>query len=414
MLTNIPDFASLHNGIQVITCTDPSVLYTTIGVYSSLGAVSDPIGLPGTFHATEHMIFRGSKSYPNKIAVARELEKYNGRINGATSALHTEFHITIPTRRFALAAEILASIFFEPTLAQEHWEIERGAIFEEIKQNQDDINRYFPRRLKALLFAGTEMANLGTGTLESVEKISIVDIRSAHQRLINTNHLTVIVTGGSPENLELILESSFGKYAMSSTRETVREAPTPNMNKPNWRELRQGNQQSRLGLCWMYRNNSITENEGVALKVFTTMMDAGMSTPLFQNLREKTGLTYQQSFNFGLYCKGLYTLGFSSRFNPSNSQAVRDAFWESVDETLWNTELLDFAQTRLVEKLELEKPTSQLFYEQTLALLEGVPWQTNQRQIELSLEVTPEMIFRTIDSLVKNHGHATFELFGQH
>jgi zinc protease len=186
--------AKLPNGMRVIIVrnTLAPVVATTVNYLA--GSDESPAGFPGTAHAIEHMMFRGSPGLSaDQLANIGAL--MGGDFNANTRNSLTQYLYTVPAEDIDVALNIEALRMAGVDASETEWTKERGAIEQEVAQDQSAPGYKLYERLHSELFAGTPYEYLGTGTRPSFEKTTAADLKAFHKKWYAPNNAIVVIVG---------------------------------------------------------------------------------------------------------------------------------------------------------------------------------------------------------------------------
>ncbi len=274
------------NGIKVVIEEIPSVHSVSIGVWVSVGSKDEQVKENGISHFLEHMIFKGTKS-KTALAIAQIMDSIGGHVDAATGREHTCYYAKVMDKHLPITIELLSDIFFNSVFNPIEIEKEKQVIVEEIKMYEDT-----PDELIHDLFAQTIWKNhpLGQpvwGNLNVIKEIT-------QDKLINfwNTHYTpgeiVISVAGHVQKNEVIdqLFKFFSKHSGSNWR-TEETVPVFNSNSiSQFRKLKQ------IHLCLGTPGLSSIDENRYIVRILTTILGVGMSSRLFQKIREENALAY--------------------------------------------------------------------------------------------------------------------------
>lgn len=352
----------LSNGIPVLSMTDPRLDHVKVGVVFDVGSRNDPIGKEGVVHTMEHMVFRGSKAYPNKELLVETAERYNAHINASVGPTQTSFYSHLPKRRIELGLHLLSELVCQPLFRAADWNIERQIIIQEWRRNQDNTIRYTNRLFRALVFEGSRIAHEGTGTEEQINTISIEDIQAAHAILLQSNTMRIIVAGNAPENTHQLMEHYFGTLPQRKYQPGPIE-PAPPTGR-TWRQYQPGLKQDQLRLGIFLPEAVFNLSDLAHWSIYCTMLNGGLSSPLTQALRDERGLVYSKAFEFTPYCLGIRAITFGTQCLPKSTNTIYDLFWDTSNQVLTNESRFAFAKDRRLEQIEVPAYDASKMYEQ--------------------------------------------------
>jgi predicted Zn-dependent peptidase len=296
----------LPNGIRIVTEEIPYVRSISVGVWVNVGSRDEDEHTNGISHFLEHMVFKGTKHY-GVLKIASSLESVGGYLNAFTTKEHTCFYARILDEHLPNAMDVLSDLVQYPLFHKSDLEKEKTVVLEEIKNIEDDpddlIHDYFDRSLyqkHPLRFPiiGTEK-NVSSFTKEGIEKY------------FNSHYVPsrmVIAAAGNLKHEELVklVDKYFrGKTKISGERPSrkmpaVSRGSTEVFEKPI----------TQAHICVGTLGYGVKNKQRYPLLVLNTILGEGMSSRLFQNIREKYGFAYSvYSFanlmsdtgNFGVY-----------------------------------------------------------------------------------------------------------------
>jgi zinc protease len=186
--------ATLTNGLRVIIVRNPLAPVVTTMLNYCVGSDECPAGFPGTAHATEHMMFRGS---PGLTAdqLAGITSALGSDDNANTQPSITQYFFTIPAEYLDVALRIEAARMRDLLPDEKLWEKERGAIEQEVAQDLSNPEYVFYMQLLAAMFKGSPYEHTGLGTRPSFDKTSGADLRKFHNTWYVPNNAMLVISG---------------------------------------------------------------------------------------------------------------------------------------------------------------------------------------------------------------------------
>jgi predicted Zn-dependent peptidase len=277
----------LSNGLVVITEPMEHVRSVSIGIWLQHGSRREQSGVNGISHFIEHMVFKGTERRTAED-IAREADRIGGMLDAFTSKELVCFNTRVLDEHLPKAFDILADLVLAPQFADEEITREKSVIFEEIKMAQDN-----PEDLVHELFSENFWRNhaLGKpilGTRETVGALRRDTLRDWFSRWYAPNHV-VITTSGHLTHSQMmdLVGSRFGdrKPSANGNSET-KPAPVTTITLRDKHELEQ------VHVCIGVPAYPIADERRFAASVLNNLLGGGMSSRLFQNIREKQGLAY--------------------------------------------------------------------------------------------------------------------------
>ncbi len=186
--------ATLENGLRVVIVKNTLAPVVTTQINYLVGADETPAGFPGTAHALEHMMFRGSPGL-SADQLARIIADLGGQFNADTQQTVTQYFFTVPSKDLEIPLHVEA-IRMRGILATEKlWGLERGAIEQEVAQDLSDPEYVFYTKLISNMFAGTPYAHDALGTRPSFNKTTGAMLRKFHREWYAPNNAIMVIVG---------------------------------------------------------------------------------------------------------------------------------------------------------------------------------------------------------------------------
>jgi predicted Zn-dependent peptidase len=276
----------LANGIRVVTERMPEALSVSLGVWVGVGGRDEADELAGASHFLEHLLFKGTSTRTAR-QIAEAIDAVGGEMNAFTSREHTAYYTRLPTARMELGVEILGDVLTDPAFRPAEVEAERQVILEEILMNLDVPEDHVHTLLAEALFPGHSLGREVLGTRDSVESVTRDEIAEFFAHWYQPRNL-VIVAAGDVDHDRLVdaFEPTLGR--LEGGERPVRRPPTTG---PGPRSvLDDDTEQVHVALGWRAIDHH--DDERYALMVANQVLGGGMSSRLFQEVREERGLAY--------------------------------------------------------------------------------------------------------------------------
>ena len=315
---------TLSNGLRVIMERMPQLRSTSIGVWVKAGSMLEMPQENGISHLMEHMAFKGTQRRSARD-LAEEMDAIGGHMNAATSKLYTAYYAKVCDSDLNKAVDILADIVCDPLIAEEDLEKEKSVISEEIAMVDDYPEENVFDLLHEALYQGQSLAMPIIGTREGVQSYTrqqVIDYRRTHYNAQNT----VISVAGrfKREDLLAMLEESFGSW------EEGEEAQYP-LTSSNAvpKRLYKDKKSEQTHICLGYEGLPQGDKRRYVMNVFNTIFGGGVSSRLFQKVREDQALVYSIYSSPSSY-PGCGDLIVYSAATPKNSPLVIAQIQEEV------------------------------------------------------------------------------------
>ncbi|MGH6989015.1 MAG: M16 family metallopeptidase [Stellaceae bacterium] len=277
--------SKLSNGLRVITDTVLSVETVSFGVYVAIGTRHEPMDINGISHVLEHMAFKGTERR-SALAIALEIEDVGGHLNAYTSREHTAYHAKVLKEDAALALDILADILQRSIFDPVELERERGVILQEIGQANDTPDDIIFDYFQETAFPGQMLGQPVLGRADIVRRIDrdmVADYMHSHYAA--DRMLLVAVGKIEHEALVRLAERMFGELPGGS-------APDSEPARYVGGNFRESRELEQAHVLLGFPGFGFADPDYYAASLLSTALGGGMSSRLFQEVREKRGLVY--------------------------------------------------------------------------------------------------------------------------
>jgi predicted Zn-dependent peptidase len=276
----------LSNGLRIVTEKMPAVRSVSLGVWIDVGSRHERPELNGVTHFIEHMAFKGTKRRTAR-QIAAELESRGGSLNAFTSREHTCFTARVLDEHLETAVDVLADITCNATLTPHNILREKMVICEEIKEATDNPSDYIHDLFAKTFWEEHPLGQPILGTQETVtamRRSRIVDYFKQHYRTGSV----VIAAAGRVSHRKLV--RLVKEKITLPTGEANKAIPARRRQTRNLKL--EPNRNSQTHLCLGYPSLEYGAKQKMAALVLNTYLSGGMSSVLFQKIREERGLAY--------------------------------------------------------------------------------------------------------------------------
>ncbi len=280
-----PRLTTLPNGLRVVSETMPQVKTVSVGVWVDAGARDETPEINGVAHMLEHMAFKGTERR-NARAIAEEIEAVGGHLNAFTSREQTAYYARVMQNDMPLALDMLADILQHSTFDPEEMEREREVIIQEIGQAEDTPDDIIFDHLQERAYPGQALGRPILGSIERVENMRREDLQGFLDRHYHAPNLVVAAAGAVEHDALVDLAASHFGNLPTTPRRANDAASYAGGEAREERDLEQAHVAFALPAL------PFNDPDFYAMQVYATVLGGGMSSRLFQEVREKRGLAY--------------------------------------------------------------------------------------------------------------------------
>ncbi len=276
----------LDNGLTILfEKRDVDVTSVMLGV--KYGSGYDSIKEKGLAHFIEHMCFKGTSKRIAK-EISGDIEKVGGELNAFTHEEATVYYAKLPSGKAEIAMDVIFDIFFNPEFPEDEIKKEASVICEEIKMYNDNPTRHGFDVIKENLYE-EPFGYSGTGRVETVLSMTREDLKKRHDMVyVPKNSVLCVVGNNDFDNIVALAE----KFSPNVSGDKTLSMNVPKIVKRNHRtvEEREGIEQVQVFLGFHFP--FVDERSRYSADVFSAILGQGMSSKLFEEVREKRGLAY--------------------------------------------------------------------------------------------------------------------------
>lgn len=283
---------TLSNKLRLITVPFPSMESVTLTVWVNTGSRYENDREMGISHFLEHMPAKGTKNLPSPKIVSEAIDSFGAEFNAGTSKEWTNYYIKCRKAKLERAFQILSDMVLHPLLNADDIAREKGVIVEEIGMYEDTPIMHIGDVFENVIFKGNPLSRDIYGTRESVRSMTRDDFiryRSIHY---GSNNIVVTVAGGVTEKrAEELTKRYFSE--LSPVKQLKPRQFTHTQSTPNLTLEKKVAEQAHLIVG--FRGSKRGSKTRFAEAVLSTILGGGMSSRLFEEVREKRGLAYSVS-----------------------------------------------------------------------------------------------------------------------
>jgi predicted Zn-dependent peptidase len=317
----------LPGGLRVLTETMPGVLSATLGIWVGVGSRDEGPAVAGSSHFLEHLLFKGTTTR-HALEIATAMDAVGGEMNAFTAKEHTCYYANVLASDLPLAVTLLADLVTEARNTAEDLESERTVVLEEIAMRDDEPADAVHDLFAETLFGDSPLGRSVLGTVESIESLTRDDVDGWYRGRYTMPSIVVTAAGRVQHQQVLdLVTAAFGDRLAGDARPAPLRLGEPAPRKParSTGLISRSTEQTHLllGTPAMGR----LDERRYAAAVMDAAVGGGMSSRLFQEIREKRGLVYSVGSSLTHYAgAGSFSVyaGCSKKRVPEVLRLVRD------------------------------------------------------------------------------------------
>ena len=391
---------SLSNGLRVVLvpCEAESV---AVGLFIASGSRHETEKTAGISHFIEHMLFKGTPTR-RPIDITRAIEGRGGNFNACTGEESTCYYAHLPCEYLAEAVDILSDMYLRATIPSDEFVREKQVIIEEIRMYADEPDSVAMENLQRALFPKSTLGAPVAGTPESLKPMRPVDLKRYIKSHYLPSNTVVVIVGNFDETRALKeIEKRFRKCSDGRMLRCLDDKP---LQGKTVSRIVASKDVAQTQLALGYRTFGIGDSRKYAATVLDAILGRGMSSRLFQEVREKRGLSYDISSRMQFFQDaGMFTI--TAGLDPAKAKdalATIDRELKRIREKPVSAAELKRTKDFLIGNFRLahEKVTSKLFfYGQTMLSFGRLV--SPQEQVDGIHAVTAADVKRVANAILK-------------
>jgi predicted Zn-dependent peptidase len=383
---NIPIFHSvLPSGLTILIESLPYVRSVALGYYLRSGSAVETEEHAGASHFLEHLVFKGTERRTTSD-IARVIDLLGGDVDAFTGKEYTSFYAHVLDEQVDTAVDLLTDIVLRPNFTNSDLEMERGVILEEIKMVEDTPDDLVNEIFVTSFWPDHPLGRPILGTEETVNSLRRSEILAHYSETFHPSNMIFCASGNvRPEQIVPFLESAFAGVGVHPPQRGW-SAPSPNQHVV----VREKRELEQVHLCLGSRGYPQQRQERYAAALFNTILGGGMSSRLFQRVREKEGLVYTVTSYHTGYLHGGYQAVYAA-CNPKNLRKVLDITLQEMKQIKQNGATED----ELISAKRHLKGSILLSLESTVSRMSGIA----RQEYYFGHQFSPDEIIAHIDAV---------------
>ena len=318
------EIKELSNGLRVVLEEIPYVRSISLGIWVKNGSVNESPQLNGISHYIEHMMFKGTSKRTARD-IAEEMDAVGGQVNAYTTKEYTCYHTRTLDKHFDIALDVLSDMFLNSKFSDSDIKRELNVIIEEINMYEDSPEELVHELLQAEIWKKNSLGMPILGTEKTISAFNHQTLRDYFDHNYCVDNTVISVTGNFVEEEMLqLLEKAFGTW--KSKRVNLKQNPPIEYCQNIFVKKKETEQ---LHLLLAFPSVKRDDPRKYVYTVFNTIFGGGMSSVLFQKIREEHGLTYSIYSYAAAYSEtGLFAI--YAGMNPSQTELVLKLIFEEI------------------------------------------------------------------------------------
>lgn len=297
MTASAPQITVLDNGLTIATDAVSSVKTVTVGLWNRAGSRYETAKNNGVAHFLEHMVFKGTKTR-SALDIAKQIENVGGYLNAYTGNEITAYYARVMQQDVGLGLDIISDLLLNPTMPQEELDKERGVILQEIGMYMDDPQSLVGLNAQRVAFGDHPLGWSILGPENNIETMTRETLGGFLETHYAPNAM-VLAASGAVEHDRLVDQAHtiFGHLKQ-------KEMPAPMRANYVGGDTRHDKDLEQTNLILGFNGRNYYEDDFYTMSVLAVILGDGMSSRLFQEIREKRGLVYSVGAFIDAYADG--------------------------------------------------------------------------------------------------------------
>ena len=370
---------TLKNGLRVILIPKQEATTVTMMTFTGVGSQDEGDDEKGIAHFLEHMMFKGTSTH-NNIELIRALENMGAETNAYTTYDHTAYYIKVAHSKWKQAFRFLSDISHDSQFPTEELEKEKGVVLGEISMYEDDNERKAYRSLIDQVYMGTELGSPVLGNRKSIKAMTREKLVAFYEKHYIPTNSVLVLSGKLPKDAISVVKQRFGDEGKQG-KKIKRPKVKAGKKTGHFQHIKRKTDQTHLVMGIRTFGRDHKDND--TLTVLSTILGSGMSSRLFEKLREEMGVGYyvgSQVLRFSHTGLLIIRAGVDTRRRQESLAAIKEQLQRFIDESVSEQELKK-AKNFLVgmTNMRLETTDAWAEYFGTRTLLYGSPMKLSER-----------------------------------
>jgi predicted Zn-dependent peptidase len=288
----------LDNGLELITVPMPALKSVTAMMLVNTGSRFETDAFQGSAHLLEHLIFKGTKQYPNSLDLSIALDGIGAISNAFTSKESTGYYVTAASSHLFFCLNILKELIFHPLLREKDIEQEKQVVAEEIRMIHDSPDDFISDKFEQMVFQGTGLEHFIAGSLSSVAALNSKKLTLFLQEWYGLENMVLVLAGDADclngedffNKIEKIFDSQPEGRENSHDQKRADFLTDNPISKKKQMQYKRDTEQTHVVLGWPALKRD--DPQRYVLTVLSTVLGGNRSSRLFHVVREQSSLAY--------------------------------------------------------------------------------------------------------------------------
>ena len=325
----------LPSGLRIVTEEVSTVRSASFGIWANVGSRDESPSVAGASHFLEHLLFKGTHTR-SALDISAAIDAVGGEMNAFTSKEYTCFYARVIDTDFELAGDVICDMITSSIVKSADVDAERNVVLEEISMRDDDPGDLIHDLFSDVLYGDTPVGRPILGTVQSITDMSRTSVNNYYKKRYQPENLVIAVAGNVKHDdvVALVIKAMGDFLSTKAQPANIRTSATAKISGRGeigiiYKKIEQAN--LLLGVPSVDRNDP----RRFAVAVLNSALGGGMSSRLFQEIREKRGLAYSV-YSSSQHFAGAGTLSFYAGCNPDKAVEVAAIFREVMADVVAN------------------------------------------------------------------------------
>ena len=326
----------LPSGLRIVTEEVPSVRSAAIGIWVNVGSRDETPAVAGASHFLEHLLFKGT-TRRNALEISASIEAVGGEMNAFTSKEYTCFYARVIDTDLAMAIDVVSDLITSSIVSALDVDAERKVVLEEIAMRDDDPSDLVHDLYAETYYGDTQLGRPILGTIKSINNMTRSSVFNYYKKKYLPQDLVVAVSGNiKHKRVVAMVEKALSRDNFLDVKGAPQLRPnTPVKTKPMQSVGLLTRKTEQAHMFYGMEGVARSDERRFAMGVLASALGGGMSSRLFQEIREKRGLAYSV-YAYAQQFAGSGQIGFYAGCNPTKAIEVVEIIREVLADVATN------------------------------------------------------------------------------